>query len=147
MHFPILSNKKNERFFQIGDFENIEWPQILSGRHHASSFLVRKGLSRKAQLSVQIKKYLSKHPSSILSKAVPFTCVIDTWEAFDEMRLNFGGTFASFNTNMVLRSPLRERLQFCLEDNKCVVESENHSNWTWILKPSVTNKGLFKLTL
>jgi hypothetical protein len=127
---------------QIADFENIEWDKVLSGRHRASSYLVRKGLSRKAQLSQQIKKFVCKHPYTVLKMAVPPTYVVETWECFEDMRLNFGNTFASFNTASVLQTCLRKRLEFCLEDIKDIVESPSHVGWTWILKPSVTNKGI-----
>lgn len=127
---------------QIADFENIEWEKVLSGRFRASSYLVRKGLSRKAQLSLQIKKFVCKNPDTILRHSVPPTYVVETWDCFEDMRLNFGNQFASFNTSTVLQASLRKRLEFCLEDLKDVIQHPNHTDWTWILKPSVTNKGL-----
>jgi len=134
---------QREKQFQISDFENIDWAPVLSGRHVTSSYLVRKGLARKAQLANQIKRYCSKHEGSLLRSAVPFTVVIETWDAFEDMRLDFGGgTFATFDTSMTMRStPLRQRLQFLLEEAKEIVESPERIDWLWILKPSVTNKG------
>ena len=88
----ILSSFKDEddtgsrvtnRDLQIADFENIDWDPVMSNQSCASSYLVRKGLSRKAQLSLQIKRYNSKHPNSVLKTAVPFTIVLDTWNAFE----------------------------------------------------------------
>ena len=38
-----------DEIVQISDFENIEWEPVLQGKHKASSYIVRKGLSRKAQ--------------------------------------------------------------------------------------------------
>lgn len=129
---------------QIADFENIEWEKVLSGRFRASSYLVRKGLSRKAQLSLQIKKFVCKNPDTILRHSVPPTYVVETWDCFEDMRLNFGNQFASFNTTTVLQASLRKRLEFCLEDLKDVIQHPNHTDWTWILKPSVTNKGTMR---
>lgn len=76
------SNRYSE-VIQFSDFENIQWEEVMSGRQRASSFLIRKGLSRKAQLSIQIKRFLSKNPGSILSKASPYTLIIETWNAFE----------------------------------------------------------------
>ena len=125
---------------QIADFENIDWEPVLTGKHIASSYLVRKGLARKAQLALQIKRHCSKHPHSILKTSSPFTLILETWNAFEEMKIDFGGgTFASFNSATVLHAPLRQRLEWCLEDMK--EEVDKRSEFLWILKPSVTNKG------
>jgi len=127
--------------FQIADFENIDWAPVLSGRHQASSYLVRKGLSRKAQLSLQIKRFLSKNPTSVLANSVPITIVLETWNAFDQVRLDFGcGTFASFDTFRI-SSSLAQRLEFCLDEVRETFNEFNKIGWIWILKPSVTNKG------
>ncbi|CAN0120548.1 unnamed protein product, partial [Discosporangium mesarthrocarpum] len=45
-----------------GEYELIDWERVVSGQMRASSFCVRKGLSRKAQLSRYINKYASKRP-------------------------------------------------------------------------------------
>lgn len=88
-------------FIQLGDFENIAWEHILrpiviksqceSKKQEincgASSYLVRKGLSRKAQFSLQIKKHLSKNPQSILQLSVPFTLIVETWNAFEAVKV------------------------------------------------------------
>ena len=141
-----LSSKSNPRtdhvpVIQIGDFENIRWESVLDGAQIASSYLVRKGLSRKAQLALQIKRFSSKNKDCILKKATPFTLILETWSAFEDMRVDFGnGTFANFDTNMVMDVALRQRLEWCLEDVKLSME-DNHCDH-WILKPSVTNKGV-----
>ena len=132
--------KTNATVVQICDFENIEWESVMNGEQIASSYLVRKGLSRKAQLAMQIKRYLSKHRDSILVKATPFTLILETWNAFEDMRVDFGhGTFASFDTNMIVNVALRQRLEWCLEDVKHSMEDIQCDHW--ILKSSVTNKG------
>jgi hypothetical protein len=86
---------KNVRKVQIADFENIGWSEVMKSSFiGASSYLIRKGLSRKAQLSLQIKKFVSKNPTSILKTQVPFTIIIETWNAFEEMKVT------SFPTNI-----------------------------------------------
>jgi len=137
--------EEDDRYLvQVKDFENIVWEPVMAGKCGASSYLVRKGLSRKAQLSLQLRRYCSKNPTSILVKAVPFTVILDTWNAFEEMKLDFGrGTFASFDDHSITQAPLRQRLDWCLVDARTtVVEDEKYKNATWILKPSVTNKGM-----
>ena len=140
---PWCTSKTNTAFpVQLMDFENIVWEPVMSGACGGSSYLVRKGLSRKAQLSLQLRRFCSKNPSSILHKAVPFTMILETWNAFEEMKLDFGrGTFASFEDHGITKAPLRQRLDWCLVDAKATMEDEVHAGKTWILKPSVTNKG------
>lgn len=130
---------------QIGDFENIVWDNVLAGKHFASSYIVRKGLSRKAQLCQQIRKYISKHPNTILKASIPFSLVIQTWDAFDNnIRFDFGNsTFATFDlSSHAIQLSIRQRLELTLEDICYEVNREDRIDWIWILKPSVTNKGL-----
>jgi tubulin---tyrosine ligase len=136
--------QKNEMCkIQIKDFENIDWEPVMKGACGASSYLVRKGLSRKAQLSLQIKRYCSKNPTSVLHKSSPYTVVIETWNAFEEMKLDFGrGTFASFEDQSLSRAPLRQKLDWCLTYARSIVEEDSNKDVMWILKPSVTNKGI-----
>ena len=91
----------------------------------ANAYCVRKGLSRKAQLSIYLSKYIKKHNKCMLSKAVPRTIVLDTWEAYDASMAQFGLSF-------------RQRLDACLWEVKQILETETK---TWIMKPSATNKG------
>jgi hypothetical protein len=45
---------------------------------------------------------LSKNPNSILKTAIPFTLKIETWNAFEDMQLDFGGgTIANFGVNII----------------------------------------------
>ena len=130
----------DKKVVQLGDFENINWESAMSGDQIASSYLIRKGLSRKAQLAMQIRRYLSKHRDSILLQATPFTLILETWNAFEDMRVDFGaGTFADFDSNLVMNVAFRQRLEWCLEDTKLAMEDHNCDHW--ILKSSVTNKG------
>lgn len=149
---------------QIGDFEHLSWEPVLSGESCASSYLVRKGLARKAQLSLQIRRYLAKHPQSILRRAVPETLVVETWAAFEDKLDLGGGMLASFDVPGLQQAPLRQRLDWSLTDAKALfvpdvdtatgevlhltehTKRRQNSNGEeqeslWILKPSVTNKG------
>ena len=90
-HCKLVPLDANKKMIQIADFENIEWEPVLAGKHAASSYLVRKGLSRKAQLALQIKRYQSKHPDTILKEAVPYSLIIETWDAFEEMKVSCRG--------------------------------------------------------
>ncbi|KAF1789507.1 putative tubulin-tyrosine ligase [Phytophthora cactorum] len=107
------------------EYENLDWKNILAGKVVANAYCVRKGLSRKAQLSIYLSKYIMKHPDCMLSKALPRTIVVDTWEAYDESMAQFG-------------IPFRQRLDSCLWEVRQTLENENK---TWIMKPSATNKG------
>lgn len=135
----------NNRFLlEIADFENINWEDVLSshGQHGASSYLIRKGLSRKAQLALQLRRYLSKHPHSVLTKAIPDTAIIETWNAFeDDMKIDFGGLSASFDLPSMQRAPLRERLHWVLSELYDSHFTNKADDLLYILKPSVTNKG------
>jgi hypothetical protein len=48
------------RTLQLADFESIDWNRVLAGEHRASCYCIRKGMSRKAQLSLYLKKYTTK---------------------------------------------------------------------------------------
>eukprot|EP01035_Chromulina_nebulosa_P032703 gene32703-43710_t len=139
---------------QVSDFENINWDVVLQRSvsedksstrvlHGASSYLVRKGLSRKAQLSLQLRKYICKNPSSILSNSVPFTVIVETWNAFEDMKLDLGrgAIFSGLDCPDLMRAPLRQKLEWSLSDVRDTVEDAAHADWKWIIKPSVTNKG------
>lgn len=131
---------------QIKDFENINWDNVLNNNNNSccSSYLVRKGISRKAQLSNQMKRFVCKHSESVLKNCIPFTIVVETWNAFENnMKVEVGfGTFAVFDSLLLLHTSLRQKLEWCLVDVKQIVEDEKYSSWVWILKPSIANKGV-----
>ncbi len=110
---------------QWDEYESIDWEAVLRGELMANAYCIRKGLSRKAQLSIYLNKYIKKHADSILKKAVPRTIVVDTWEAFSDSLSSFGPI--SF----------RDRLDSCLWEVKDVLHREGGC---WIMKPSATNK-------
>ncbi len=58
------------------------------------------------------------------------------------MKIDFpGGLIAKFDASSVVSVPLRERLMWSLEDVERDLQEPSRRDWTWILKPSVTNKG------
>jgi tubulin--tyrosine ligase len=97
----------------------------------ANSYCVRKGLSRKAQLSIYLEKYVRKHPGCELSRAVPKTLVVDLWDAFDSSLAGLGISF-------------KNRLESCLWEVKQLFEynesKPQKEGSLWIIKPSATNK-------
>ena len=136
-----LNNVCSNKILQFCDFENIEWEPVMSGQQMASSYLIRKGLSRKAQLSLQLKKYFSKNKSHY-KQAFPYTIIIETWNAFEEMKVDFSpGVFAAFDSSNFANTPFRQRLEGALDDVHYEINKEERTDWIWILKPSVTNKA------
>ncbi|RQM21440.1 hypothetical protein B5M09_007368 [Aphanomyces astaci] len=113
------------------EYEDLDWKEILRGQVVANSYCVRKGLSRKAQLSIFLSKYIRKHPGCILSKALPETLVVDLWDAFDQSLADLGVSF-------------RNRLESCLWEVKQLFDPDNQHAYApdscWIMKPSATNK-------
>lgn len=132
------------KVYQICEFEMIDWAGVVNGKQNASAYVVRKGLSRKAQLALQCRKYVSKHPSCSLKSAIPFTIVVETWDAFEEdMRIDFGmGGVATFNApGLMAQTTLAQKLAWILDDVRDAMHAEGREDWLWILKPSVINKG------
>eukprot|EP00605_Chrysophyceae_sp_TOSAG23-4_P001153 GSChrysophyteH1.ASY1.ANO1.1260.1 assembled CDS len=142
------SDEDGDGILQVADFENIRWEMVLRGgsSHRASSYLVRKGLSRKAQLALQVKRFVAKHPSSELKEAFPETLIIETWDAFESVKVDFGmGAVADFSTSRggcwhpgrITRVPDEGE-----DEDEDEGKNRNKKRNRWILKPSVTNKGM-----
>ena len=160
--FPSSSAASQNITFHLGEYERIDWEQgVLQGMYGASNYCTRKGLARKAQMAVAIARAVSRRlgsvPSSrsssessppseslsLLAVCVPYTIVIETWDAFDEtssgatmadgMRVDFGGVLTTKT----------DKLAICLgEARKAIRDAEEGGEEaTWILKPSNTNKG------
>jgi hypothetical protein len=143
---------KHPKILQFAEFEKMQWEYVLSERTFGSSYLVRKGLSRKAQLAVQINRYLKKHPNSILHQAVPESHVIETWDIFQDeddnaegnnMKIQLGNGFSTNFSNVydLQRVSVQKKIEWYLAGTIEELFREN-DNSPWILKPSVTNKGL-----
>ena len=130
--------------YQFCEFELIDWAKVVNGKQNASAYVVRKGLSRKAQLALQSRKYIAKHPPCLLKKAMPFTVTVETWDAFeDDMRMDFGmGAVATFDApGLMAQTSLAQKLAWTLEDVRETMADPARKDWLWILKPSVINKG------
>ncbi|ORZ01804.1 tubulin-tyrosine ligase family-domain-containing protein [Syncephalastrum racemosum] len=70
------------------EYEQINWSYVAAHEQTTlvNAYCIRKGLIRKAQLSYNIAKYLTKNPNSILKKAIPETWQfeLDHVDYFDE---------------------------------------------------------------
>jgi hypothetical protein len=146
----------NECDFQWAEYERIDWSAVLAGKHGASSYCVRKGISRKAQLAHFTRLYVCKNPDSILKDTLPQTVVLDTWPVWEDNCAGNGAGLADIvigstsNGNGVNR---RGRLDKCLEEARTMIRqaeatyddevatNADTSPPIWILKPSTINKG------
>ncbi|KAG5192948.1 tubulin-tyrosine ligase family-domain-containing protein [Tribonema minus] len=138
-----VTNDSSKAQLHWGDYECLNWDEIVSGRVCGSSYCTRKGLSRKAQLSMYTNKYLSKVPTSPLKKAMPRTIIVDIWEAFDDkMTFNLGGDIASFGDDAGVRQcmSLSDRIDWALEAVRDAMAAAE-ARGGWILKASTLNKG------
>jgi tubulin--tyrosine ligase len=137
--------------FQWAEYERIDWSSVLAGKHGASSFCVRKGLSRKAQLAFYTHRHVCKHPDSILKTCIPKTLILDTWPVWeDDVNHTEGladivvGSCTNSQTNRrgVLDQCLSEaRTKMKEADDKYASNPDCNAEPLWILKPSTTNKG------
>jgi tubulin---tyrosine ligase len=143
--------------FQWSEYERIDWSSVLAGKHCASSYCVRKGISRKAQLAHYTRLYTCKHPNSILKDAIPTTVILDTWSVWDEKLGAAAGGLDDILTGSSLRTSnsinRRCLLDNCLKDAKdamlqaeAIYKEELSRNCeseapVWILKPSTINKA------
>jgi hypothetical protein len=108
------------------EYEAIDWGAVMSPPYRlVSSFCIRKGLCRKANLAEALAAHASRHPGSPLARALPPTAVIDTFSAF-HARPKW----------LDLDSALAEAL--C--EAEAAIEAAG-AGAAWVLKPSLTNKG------
>lgn len=136
-----LINEDSSYTLQICDFEHTEWENVMQNKCGASSFIVRKGLSRKAQLANRLIQYIAKKnyiyeqktknltPEEIsssnirpcyMSAALPKSIIIDTWSAESQSTsLNFGigGGNIDFNMPAISNANLRMKISWILEEN------------------------------
>lgn len=133
--------------FQWAEYERIDWSAVLDGKHAASSYCIRKGLSRKAQLALYTQRYSRKNLNSILTRAIPQTTIIDTWPVWEDGARTanlegLGDILTTFNSE---KSPnLKERLLQCLAEARKFMDpakDDYEDEQVWILKGSTTNKG------
>jgi hypothetical protein len=142
--------------FQWAEYERIDWSSVLDGEHGASSYFIRKGLSRKAQLAYYTQRFTAKNKDSVLARGIPQTLILDTWAVWESSRT---GAVSSICEELAhVMTPLRPkssvnvkgRLVACLDPAKRWMESAEAAfassgdpalEPVWILKGSTTNKG------
>lgn len=103
------------------EYEDLDFESLLKTSDVLfNSYVIRKGLIRKAQIAFYIKKYISKHPTCYLARHVPPTYIfeLDYIDYLDE----------ALNEVFEVEQALAENL------NKPVSKK-------FILKSSMTNKG------
>lgn len=100
---------------QWDDYEDLDWTRVLSGKMIASSYCHRKGLIRKAQLAVNVARWLAKRPESILKETIPQTLVLE---------LNYP-----------------DELDEALINDIYEISQMKEGEEAWILKPSLCNQG------
>lgn len=143
--------------FQWSEYERIDWHGgVLTGKHSASSYCIRKGISRKAQLAHYTHRHVCKKPESLLKSAIPLTVVLDCWPVWEDdaqptNQVGLADVVVSLGRLCTeSMSNRRNRLDQCLSNAKEVMESAERnfeegvggrSAPVWILKGSTTNKG------
>jgi hypothetical protein len=106
--------------FHYGDYEDLDHERLMSdSKYITNSYIYRKSLIRKHYLSNTVAVYKAKHPESILNTSFP--------ESFQ-----FELTYAEF-----LDDTLDEVYELRCE----LMENEEKLDKTFILKPSMTDKG------
>ncbi|KAG0167319.1 hypothetical protein DFQ28_005184 [Apophysomyces sp. BC1034] len=102
------------------EYELINWSYLARSSTLANAYCIRKGMIRKAQLSYNITKYLSKHPQSILAQAIP-----ETW-LFELDHVDY----------------FEEAMNEVFEVERDLLANENDgTNHVFIIKPSMANKA------
>lgn len=116
----MLSSKRGDFVFHYGDYEDLDHERLMEDKKYiANSYIYRKSLIRKHYLANTIAVYQAKHPESILKRAFP--------ESFQ-----FELTYAEF---------LDDVLDEVYELRCVLMENEENLAKTFILKPSMTDKG------
>lgn len=112
----ITSKPHCDKIFQYGDYEQLNFDQVMVDSNYLiCSYVYRKSLIRKHYLAHTIHSYVVKHPDSILVSAFPETFQIEV-------------DYAEF---------LDDALDECYELRDEIEKKEK----TWILKPSMSDKG------
>jgi hypothetical protein len=138
--------------FQWAEYERVDWTAVRMGQYGASSYCIRKGLSRKAQLAFYTHRHVCKHPESILKNTMPQTYILDTWAVFDENTGASSDGLAAIVIDSAMDKSTNQRLLFdqCLAQAQAAMKDAEQrydaspdtvNEPVWILKPSTTNKG------
>jgi hypothetical protein len=92
---------------------------VLAGKHVASSYCVRKGLSQKAQQAFYTHRHVCKHPGNFLKDCTPQTLILDTRPVWEDNVTHYEGladivvgSLNYYNTNR------RNVLDECLSEAK-----------------------------
>lgn len=113
----VLKNIGNEKVFHYGDYEelNLDLLQTEPHKYFVNSYIYRKALIRKHYLANTVHHYVAKHPDSLLKQALPPTYQLEV-------------DYAEF-------------LDDALDDAYELREEIEAGDKTWILKPSMSDKG------
>ncbi|EGW30765.1 uncharacterized protein SPAPADRAFT_155983 [Spathaspora passalidarum NRRL Y-27907] len=103
------------KIFHYGEYEDIDLDRIHDSNYILPSYIYRKALIRKHYLANTIHHYVTKHPESILAKAVPESYQLEV-------------DYAEF-------------LDDALDDAYELRDEVNQGDKVWILKPSMSDKG------
>ncbi|KAI5961364.1 PBY1 [Candida pseudojiufengensis] len=121
LNYSITSNTKsipsNQKIFHYGEYEDLDLEKISQNdsNYYIPSYIYRKALIRKHYLANTIHHYITKHPDSILAKAVP--------------------------ENYQLEIDYAEFLDDSLDESYELREAIEAGDKVWIVKPSMSDKG------
>jgi tubulin--tyrosine ligase len=130
----VNSARKLEASLQFCEYERVFWETVMTGQSRASSYCVRRGLTRKSAFAQVCMKWIDKNPLSILKQTIPFTVVISTWDAFDSDKA-WLTKFRIFDKGLAMEECLYEAKEAMLNQ---VPARDGH---LWVLKPSISAKG------
>lgn len=116
------------------EYEDLDFERLTAAPQNRkilfNSYIIRKGLIRKAQIAFYLRKYLSKTTHSQLAKHLPDTFVfqLDYLDYIDE----------ALNEVYEVEVALRENETMCKQPSSNI---EQQTTTKFILKSSMTNKG------
>lgn len=118
--FDVTTNRDaittpNLKVFHYGDYEDLDFDRIHDPDYYFCSYVYRKALIRKHYLANTVHHYVTKHPNSILKRAVPPLYLIEV-------------DYAEF-------------LDDALDEAYELRDEINLGTKLWILKPSMSDKA------
>lgn len=108
-------NEINCKIFHYCDYEDIDIDLVNHDKYFVPSYIFRKALIRKHYLANTVLHYVTKNPQSVLKKAIPETYQLEV-------------DYAEF-------------LEDSLDEAYELRQSIEEGGYTWILKPSMSDKG------
>jgi hypothetical protein len=130
--------------FILGEYERVPFDQITPlSALRTSSYQIRKGLSRKAQLHHYTSLYIAKNPSTALKQAMPESVIIETWAAFEEDSVVTLGDGQKLTLGDNIQMTAVDKLKECAAAAYQMMDLDEVAGRqeTYILKPSTSNKG------